>query len=131
MKITVNITKKVLQESMYCGIKTALTYANYAGNCAIAVALKEFFPYVMVRPGYATVRNEYDHIIDHIVLPKEAEVFIGVFDSYHDKKDYKGRLNLPEMSFELELSNTLIEHIGISEVYKVMSESRTLTLASI
>lgn len=118
MRILVKVTKDVLERSKMCGIeKMQLCVPT---NCAIAVALRDIFP-------YATIRRTYANLIDgdyrtNVMLPDCAVSFIDDFDSLTPQD----RVNMQPFSFELEVPEYVIEKIGIGEIMKVLSESKTL-----
>jgi hypothetical protein len=123
MKIKIKVTKDVLKRSQFCGRGTAVST-----NCAIAVASQEFFPgcavtydtmgepiirYLLVNVGWIG-----------ILLPPIAERFMKTFDESHPKQ----RITMPESAFEIEVPEEVIQSIGISEAYRILSESKTLEL---
>jgi hypothetical protein len=126
MKILIKVTKDVLRRSILCG--TSLDFCpNGAGeNCAIALAIRDLFPsyYVGTYQIYRTHKTEYEDTICQ--LPAEASEFIKAFDKLSD--DPNKRLSLPEFSFEIDVPMSEIERIGISEAYRILSESKTLEL---
>lgn len=115
MKIKIKVTKEVLRKTAFCG------GAIYE-TCAFAYALRELIPYATVGfyyfnfGGYGNVKQ-----------PDDIHRWILMFDDAGPKE----RLNLPEISCEIELPQQVIERIGISEVYRVLSESKTLELVKI
>lgn len=124
MKIKIKVTKDILKRSMMCGTTPLL--GGIEDNCAVALAVRDIFPgasigsYIIfpfsrTDPGYS------------IATPPEARAFIKSFDVLRNSPDK--RLDLPELSFDIEVSDSIIKKIGIGEVYKVLSESRTLELA--
>lgn len=116
MKILIKVTKDVLKRSMMCNFPDSQ-------NCAIAIACREFFPNAAI-----TVYDMYPFgsIDVSIHLPIEASRFVSKFDSLAVNKEQ--RLNLPEFSFEVEVPEPVLQRIGISEAYRILSESKTLEL---
>lgn len=112
MKILIKVTKDVLRQSMHCSLDQATS------NCAISVAVRHLLPDAKVLPNFITTPDAC------MLLPREAQLFIYAFDNATPEQ----RLALPEISFEIDLPNEVIEMIGIGEVYKVLSESITLEL---
>ena len=114
MKITVKITKETIRESINCG--------GSPSNCAVARAVREIFPYALVTM-YA-IHFMGNSAIDDIKLPSKASDFIYEFDTTpsEDREDIK------PLSFEIEVPEALIQKIGIGEVYRILSESKTLEL---
>lgn len=125
MKILIKITKDVLRRSMMCKALHAAT----SSNCAIALAVRDLLPNMHI--GFTHIHNSSDlcNGTAIIELPLVAQLFITKFDSLADYPEE--RLTLPEFSFELKLPADVIESISIGEVYRVLSESKTLELVSI
>jgi hypothetical protein len=126
MTIKIKVTKDVLRRSANC--KAIDPY-----NCAIANAVREFFPGAAVVPGtiYPFCIGPTGETMDtHTIigLPEAANDLIYQFDACHDPVK---RANLPELIFEIHLTDQIINRIGISQAYKVLSESKTLELVSI
>lgn len=118
MIILIKVTKDVLFKSKDC-------YNNAGINCAIAFAVRQIFP-----EAYVTEEVLYfwEYQRHNANLPDEAIRFIALFDSL---KRYPGiRVDLPEMQFEIDVPSEVIDKIGIGQVYKILSESRTLELVS-
>jgi hypothetical protein len=126
MKILIKVTKDVLKATMMCG----LDKSNHATGCAIAVACHDLF-------GKCAVTWRTSHVAEIVVyyddygytefdLPQAAAKFMVAFDELED--DPQKRLDLPETSFEVDVPNKVIERIGISEAYRILSESKTLEL---
>jgi hypothetical protein len=136
MKIKIKVTKQVLADSMFC------TW-GVISNCMIARAVREIFPDAVVgsqtdypeHPEWVILPFGVHTIVKgiqrpklfFIELPHSAIEAIGHFD----KATPDERINLPEFSFEVELSNDVINAINIGQAYKVLSESKTLELVSI
>jgi len=57
-----------------------------------------------------------------ILLPKEAILFIRQFDLSTPLQ----RVAMNTIQFEIDVPDDLINQIGINEVYKILSESKTL-----
>jgi hypothetical protein len=128
MKILIKITKDVLKRSAMCGIEKL-----YKGDsCAVALAIIDFLPYSSVGknevyPFYHSPINYYKLLPkyeDAIKLPSAAEEFISTFDALSPEQ----RIEMPEISFEIEVPDSVIQKIGIGQVYKVLSESKTMEL---
>ena len=121
MKILIKVTKDILKKSMMCGV-------DLRKNCAIAVAVREIFPQASV--GLNTIApTGKEEGLGRISLPITAVTFIGTFDNLHHTPEK--RLELPELSFEIDVPYYILEQVGISEVYKILSESKTLECVSI
>jgi hypothetical protein len=137
MRITIKVTKDVLRKTAMCsgGVK------HIRENCAISYAVREIFPAAQTFV-YAIVLSDHDVNIyeDYLLpqraidvlgdrcipLPEIASAFIRAFDFLAD--DPEARMNMAEISFEIDVPPAVIERIGISEVYRVLSESKTLEL---
>lgn len=137
MKIRIHVTKEVLEQSAMCKgefPKSQKQFEQKIGvgfNCAISVAIIQLFPYAFV--GMDSVifdpRLERDcfenaSITGDIVsvLPEEACDFIGDFDA--NTPERRARMN--PISFDIDVPDSVIEQIGIEEVNKILSESKTL-----
>lgn len=111
MKVLVKITSEVIKASQSC--------QGLIHSCLIARACRDIFPQAVV---YAKIPHKYlIHLNDRsartIDLPLEAINLIKAFDS--------GKKMHP-ISFEIDVPNEIIERIGIDEVHKILSESKTL-----
>lgn len=138
MKILIKITKEVLERSMFCGIdpQTGINMSSLQSdtgrNCAIGNAICDLFQNAWVSnesvwifdkvPDYSMAVSRLSRI--KILLPRIATNFIYAFDH----KSPEGRVDMQPFSFEIDVPKEVIEMIGIGEVYKVLSESRTLEL---
>lgn len=144
MKILVKVTKEIL-------IKTSRCNNAFGINCAIAAAIREMFPHSITGNRMLSIYTEENFIkllnnpfnlyrkdqnviytlgypeIAQIQLPFEAMRFIRTFDI----TSVEHRMNLEPIQFEINVPNEVIDQIGISTAYKVLSESKTLELVSI
>lgn len=113
MKIQINVTKEVIKKAIYCA-------DNTEQNCAIALAVREIFPNACV-----SAKCLYFHIDEdeHVSLPPHAQVFISLFDFLSPT----ARASMFDISFEINVPDEVIQQIGIGQVYKILSESRTLS----
>jgi hypothetical protein len=114
MKILIKVTKDVLKRSAHCCVDDINT------NCAIAVAVRDLLPFATV--GYECINLAGK--AEPILQPSKMHRWITAFDMMTPEQ----RLRLPEVSFEVELQNEHINLIGIGEVYRILSESKTLEL---
>jgi hypothetical protein len=114
MKILIKVTKDVLKRSAMCGWKNCNTH------CAVAIALSDLFPFATVGHDYLNFSGKAPEIRQ----PKDMHNWIMMFDDMVPER----RLKLPEVSFEVQLQDEHINLIGIGEVYRVLSESKTLEL---
>lgn len=124
MKIRIHVTKEILRESMYCPSGSHVTIKN----CAIANAIHCIFPDAAVDYWYIhldgyTWNDESDN---KIRIPTEATQFIMQFDNLCTKPE--ARLDMPEMSFDIDVPDAVIERIGIDEAKDIISKSKTLEL---
>lgn len=126
MKLTVKITKEILKESMMCGTDDCFI----AENCAVTKAIKDFFPLAKTeeREVFPFWRHQdtLRATSNTIRLPRIATDFIIDFDSL--SRDPEQRLLLPEFSFEIDVPDEVINQIGLKEVEKILSESKTLSM---
>lgn len=121
MKILIKVTKEILHHSAMCGHDGKMR----STNCAIALAVRELFPSASIgNPNYSL--NGKDGF-DNNYLPPKAVAFITRFDSTSPSE----RRWMKPFSFELDVPNSVIDQIGISEAYRILSESKTLELVSL
>lgn len=134
MRILVKITKEIIRESATCGLVS--TKSTIEQNCLIAVGVREIFP-------TADVVYEMDHdtlerlgAFIRIRLPDRSRIFIIPlpeiafnamlnFDSF---SKIEARLSREPFGFEITVPMNLITEISISQVYKILSESRNLEM---
>lgn len=119
-KLKIKITKAILKESMMCQVSGEKM--DVLRNCAIAEAVREIFP-------NATVGHYLIIYIPHqliIKLPNSAINFITEFD--HLRNTPEKRLEMPEISFEIEIPDSVLDSIGISEIRQIVEKSETLEL---
>ena len=101
----------------------------------IAVAVESLIPNPLVNyngdgdGAHITCSNRKDGVII-IPLPRIAYEKMQRFDiaDFHkdDEEIIKFRQNMESFSFEIDIPPGLISCIGISEVYKILSESKSL-----
>jgi len=130
MRVLVKITKHVLKDSMFC------SEYKIGQNCAIAKAIVDLFgentwvgsKKIFIFPngikflGSLEVDlSQTSYIID---LPEKASDFIREFDN---KSPYS-RLQMDELSFEIDVPDEVIQSIGIDEVHNILKESKSLEL---
>lgn len=131
MLIKVYITKDILMRSMNC-------IGNMVGqNCAVALAIYDLFGNrswvsgdmieifeepLSVDPQAIVVKPMYT-----IPLPVEAQDFIEHFDNLIHKREQ--RLRMEEISFDIEVSDNVIDMINIDEVHRVLESCQSLSLA--
>jgi hypothetical protein len=110
----IKVTKEILELSKGCGAEELEIIGE---NCAIALAVKEIFPDVVVTgdfiyPFGVDDNDQWDEL--KILLPKMAQDFIKNFDSLY--KIPNQRLRLPEFEFEISIPDEIISQINIDEV---------------
>ena len=111
----IKVTKEILELSKECGAHN--DFDTIGKNCAIAIALKDIFPEVVVTDYYIYPfgidnKNKLDDL--RIVMPKIAQDFVKIFDSL--SAIHKLRLLLPEFEFEISIPDEIISQINIDEV---------------
>lgn len=116
MKILIKVTKDILKRSAGCR-------AMDGANCAIALAVRELFPKARIGVNVMTFTGDTN---DTYELPENAKLFIRAFENLAFRPSL--RLYLEAFSFEMTVPSHVVDQIGISEAYKVLSESKTLEL---
>lgn len=123
MKVKVNVTPDVLERSKMCGV-----YKRYKGDsCGVAIAIIDLFPSAQTGKNCIFLLSDGPYTEDDLSktsLPWEAQQFITKFDSLQPEE----RVLMSPFSFEIEVPEYVIDKIGISNIYKVLSESRTLEM---
>jgi len=117
-KITVHVTKEVIKMTSGCSI--------YDGeNCAVAYAIRELFPKAVVFCLEMTFHRKDRHNRSKWAkLPQEVSNFITEFDT-----NPAHRHKLSPFSFDIEIPDEALEGIDISEVHRILKESKTLSLS--
>lgn len=131
MKLLIKITKNILEQSKMCNVVKCLsgTESGVGANCAIALAVRSIFPDAWVDEENIIpffFKELHKPIVHKIKLPYEACGFIAKFDSSTPDK----RIQMPEFSFEIDVPDEIINQIGISEVHKILQESKTMELVT-
>jgi hypothetical protein len=123
MKILIHVTKEILERSAMCGRFGQPPRLQMTGStCAFAVAMQEIFPLAHV--GYHGWWPNGVNTYPECSITRGMATFIRAFD--HATPDER-RAMAPQ-SFELEVPQEVIEKIGLGEVYRILSESKTLEL---
>ena len=143
MRIKIKVTKEILRESMMCSTsefklnetwkKNGKLHSSPSQNCAVALACQDIFP--LCDMGYTRITNTWrmETNIDskewEIGVPIHVTRFIGDFDRLSGSP--QKRLDLPELEFEIELTDKVIDAlpINIDEAIKIINQSKTLELA--
>lgn len=108
-KLQITVTKEILKRSMMCGVDDA---ENITENCAIALAIRDVFP-----RAYVGCEKLFFGVPDlSVKLPYEAAKYVRRFDSLRDATIE--RLDLPEITFEVEVPDEVIDKIDISKIYE-------------
>lgn len=126
VKLKIKITKEILRETRGCSNETCAVQTN----CAVAVAIRDILPEASVDGEFINVRigNWRDETIEYIkiLLPPKAQSFIVQFDKL--AKYPNERENIPELEFEVNIPNKLIETINIEEVKQLLVNHPNLEL---
>lgn len=136
MKITIKITKEILERSKFCGTgyeldKPEHQCSNIASNCAFALAVREIAPKAIVDCGfiYWDGKKTYSQKErDQKMMSRWSEDmtdFIINFDSCSAIE----RVAMEEKSFETEIPDAYIDSIGIDQALEIISNSPTLEMA--
>lgn len=122
VKIKVKVTREILEHTQMCGIKSIME------NCAIAVALRDVFGKVQVgedQVDFLTNTSAIPYATTD--LPDEARIFIERFDRSIPER----RVMMPELEFEIDVPDVVINRMGnMGEVKKLISSSKTVKLCT-
>lgn len=124
MRLLIKVTKEILEKSKMCGRKAS---DNTGANCAIALAVRDVWPeaWVYHEKIHTDLFGRGNAVF--IPLPYEAIAFIKHFDSL--EIDPEARTKMPPISFYVEVPESVIEEIGISEIERIVANSNTLEIA--
>lgn len=120
MKLKINITKEVLEESKYCGTDKGNGLPTKK-SCAVAVAICDLLPNAQV--SLAIIFGYYK---PDIFLPDVAVNFISAFDKLIRKPEE--RVKMTPFSFDIEVPDEWLKDISIEEIHKVLADSPTMEL---
>ena len=115
MRLKIKVTKDILRKAMWCGTGKAPS-PSLSTNCAIALAVRDIFPHAQISNKITTWVMVGRGEIDTIQLPIEAIEFIGWFDRLW--RSPKKRLLMPELEFEIDVPDHIVEAINISDIHK-------------
>lgn len=117
MTIHIHVTKEILEKTKSCKCQVE--------SCAVSEAVREIFPgaYTLVLAMYPFPVSETDLGTDVIDLPVEAAQFILNFDRAGSDEC---RAAMRPISFDIEVPDSVIQRIGISQVESILSNSLTL-----
>lgn len=124
MKLKIKVTKEILYRSRMCGKQKNDAYQDVATNCAIALAVRDIFPNAAVDQQQLRFYGNGDRI-NQIKLSDAVWAFVDKFDESSPSQ----RLRMQKISFEIDVPEVVIESIGLSEVHRILKESKTLELA--
>lgn len=127
VKLKIKVTKDILDRSAYCGLtedQSAVTQ-----NCAIALATREIFPHaevgeVNIDVYDGPVSSVWTVGVGKIDLPQEATDFIHEFDKMTPIK----RREMPELEFEVNVPDSVINMISLDEIKSLLKNSSTMEL---
>lgn len=125
MKLKIKVTKEILERSKMCGEEPEHMRTGYVeSNCAIALAVRELLPTCFVMSN--EIREQFFKSFDNwrIPLPHEAIHFIDLFDTLPSQE----RVEMPEIEFEVEIPQELINSISIEGIKDLIKDSKTLEL---
>jgi hypothetical protein len=118
MTIRIHVTKEILERSKMCG--ELQETERVSKHCAISLAVIDLFP--------NAITTNWIYIDEHdslgISMPRHAHEFIVSFDS----KTPGERVKMEEISFEIDVPDSVIEKIGITEAQEIIKNSKTLEL---
>ena len=119
-KLKIRVTKDILERSKMCGQKG---YGiSYSRGCAVALAVTDIFPNCSVGSEHISVFTDYEII--RIELPKEAAIFVCMFDG----TSQNNRPLMKEIEFEISIPDEVIEKINIEELKPLLQNHPTLEL---
>jgi hypothetical protein len=137
MKLKIKVTKEILERSAMCGYRDGGPDNIIGQNCAIALAVREIFPTAQVCSNFIRERwvpGTLEYCLDNpeqtpecgwfIPLPENAKKFIRAFDIYGPSI----RTSLPEIEFEITLTDEVLATINIDQVKEILKSSTTLEL---
>ena len=126
-KLKIKVTKDILERSKYCGRTVEFGRSDIHTSCAIALSLRDIFPNAYVKTNYMYTDINLDvnnRCKLYIMLPISASDYIDKFDS----TTVEERPNMPEIEFEIEIPESIIEKINIEELKPLLQNHPTLQL---
>lgn len=149
VKMKIKVTKGILFESRMCSLKIDKRDGKIKHlsdidlddlsvedqqfevirHCAIAVAIRELFPFgaigsQSIMPFYYDRKVGASSAYD-IRLPGEAVNFIHQFDRLITVEE---RLAMPELEFEVNIPDCVIDKLELPDLSEYLKESKTLEL---
>lgn len=125
MKLTIKVTKEILERSKMC--KGDDPQHDIHENCAIALAVRDIMPKAVVTRMHIKPFGwgQLFEIQPSIPLPVAAIDFIGKFDDAIPEE----RVLMPEIEFDIELPEYFIDSVNIDEIKPLLENHPTLSLA--
>lgn len=135
VKLKISVTKEIIGRSANCGGAIDNIKDGVGSNCAIALAIKDVFPFAWTDSQYIIpftqelTYSDLFHIIDSeheilIKLPKKAQQFIEDFDESSPNM----RIQMDPIEFEVEIPDIVLDKMDISEVTKQLQNHPILKL---
>lgn len=116
--LKIKVTKDILEKSKNCN-------EMVGQNCAVALAVRDVFPAAHVLHHQIRPFSDDPYLIkQRILLPKEATLFIIDFD----RAEPGQRPYLPEIEFEIQIPDEVIEKINIDSLRPLLQNHPTLEL---
>lgn len=112
--LKIKITKEILYKSRFC---SSMPWEN----CAISLAIRDILPNAAVCSKHIYPHG-YEKETDKIRLPRIAKNFIREFDV----SSVFIRENMPEIEFEIDIPDSVIERINIDEIKSLLVNHPTL-----
>ena len=114
LSLQIHITKEVISQSLHCDADN--DFYKMGKNCAIALALREFFPEAHVTNFFIFPFGMDNGKTKNlkIPLPLVAQQFVKLFDGFHLVP--KLRLLLPVFDFTIEIADEIIDAINIDDI---------------
>src|SRR5688572_26560988 len=113
MKITIHVTKEILERSKDCDFKNGFV----SRTCAVANAIREIFPNAQVAGNYMDTWIGDDWETRKIPVPTNMLKFIYRFDGASPQE----RLQMQAESFDIDVPESIIDKIGIDQVNEILS----------
>ena len=118
-KLKIKVTKEILERSKMCGTDDGKSVSQ---NCAVAHSVRDILPNAAVDGDNIWPNSSLNDEL--IPLPIEAKIYISKFDYTHPDD----RPSLPEIEFEIEIPDSVIEKINIDEIKPLLINHPNLEL---
>lgn len=119
MKLKIKVTKDILEKSKSCQHKPT--------SCAVANSVRDIFPDVSVLGPYMYVTSAEFGPREKIILPENVASYIATFDTYKSDEE---RAAMPEIEFEIEIPEEIINSINIDELRPLLDCHKNLEIVS-